>query len=150
MTNLLSSHITGDDGRLAVSADTPADDVVAAVRAWIDEYVPGAWREAADRGGAAAIREVRSRDDYEAWYPVFGRSGLVAPTWAVEYGGLGLEPAVARLCDAELSKYNLGRLNPLGLNNAAAAIIAYGTEEQKRRFLPPIVRNDEVCCQLFS
>jgi len=93
---------------------------------------------------------VRSRDDYEAWYPVFGRSGLVAPTWAVEYGGLGLEPAVARLGDAELAKYNLGRLNPLGLNNAAAAIIAYGTEEQKRRFLPPIVRNEEVWCQLFS
>ena len=150
MTNPLTSHITGDDGRLAVTADTPADDFVAAVTAWIEEYVPVAWREAADRGGAAAIREVRSRDDYEAWYPVFGRSGLVAPTWAVEYGGLGLEPAVARLGDAELAKYNLGRLNPLGLNNAAAAIIAYGTEEQKRRFLPPIVRNEEVWCQLFS
>ncbi|MFN8026811.1 MAG: acyl-CoA dehydrogenase family protein, partial [Acidimicrobiia bacterium] len=147
MTN---EQLTDADGRLLVGPDTPADEVVAKVKAWTEEYVPVAWREAADRGGNAAIREVRSRDDYEAWYPVFGRSGLVAPTWAPEYGGLGLEPAVARLCDAELSKYNLGRLNPLGLNNAAAAIIAYGTEEQKRRFLPPIVRNEEVWCQLFS
>ncbi len=124
---MTDTQITNDDGRLLVDADTPADQVVATVKAWIEEYVPVTWRDAADRGGAAAIREVRSRDDYVAWYPVFGRSGLVAPTWPVEYGGLGLEPAVARLCDAELSKYNLGRLNPLGLNNAAAAIIAYCT-----------------------
>ncbi len=51
-------------------------------------YVPVGWRTAAAAGGAAAIREVRTRADYEAWYPVFGRSGLVAPTWPVEYGGL--------------------------------------------------------------
>jgi alkylation response protein AidB-like acyl-CoA dehydrogenase len=144
------SSVTLDDGRLAVSADTPADEVVAAVRAWIDEHVPIAWREAAARGGAAAIRQVRSRAEYEAWYPVFGRSGLVAPTWAVEHGGLGLDPATARLADAELRPFNLGRLNPLGINNTAPALFAYGTEEQRRRFLPPIVRNEEVWCQLFS
>ena len=44
MTNLPTSHTIGDDGRLAVSVDTPADDVVAAVRAGIDEDVPCPWR----------------------------------------------------------------------------------------------------------
>jgi alkylation response protein AidB-like acyl-CoA dehydrogenase len=52
--------------------------------------------------------------------------------------------------DAELRRYNLGRLNPLGLNLAAPALFACGTEEQRRRFLPPLVRNEEVWCQLFS
>jgi alkylation response protein AidB-like acyl-CoA dehydrogenase len=75
---------------------------------------------------------------------------LVAPTWPRAYGGLDLAAASARLMDAELRPYNLGRLNPLGLNLAAPALFAHGTEEQRIRFLPPIVRNEEVWCQLFS
>jgi alkylation response protein AidB-like acyl-CoA dehydrogenase len=128
------------------------DDVTAtaqAVRAWVDDHVPLAWREAAAQG-PAAIRAVRPRAEYEAWYPVFGASGLVAPAWPVEYGGLGVSPAVARVIDRELRPYNLGRLNPLGLNLAAPALFAHGSDEQRRRYLPPIVRNEEVWCQLFS
>ncbi|MDQ1480720.1 MAG: hypothetical protein QOI44_1581, partial [Actinomycetota bacterium] len=41
-------------------------------------------------------------------------------------------------------------LNPLGINLCAPAHFAHGTEEQRLRFLPPIVRNEEVWCQLFS
>jgi alkylation response protein AidB-like acyl-CoA dehydrogenase len=133
-----------------IGPDTPPDEVVSTVRAWVEDNVPAPWRTAAVRGGAAAIREVRSRADYEAWYPVFGRSGLVAPTWPVEYGGLNLGRPQARLVEQELRPYNLGRLNPLGLNLAAPALFAHGTESQRRRFLPPIVRNEEVWCQLFS
>jgi alkylation response protein AidB-like acyl-CoA dehydrogenase len=135
-----------------VSLVLDPDDVDAAakaVRAWIEEHVPGAWREAAARG-PAAIRAVRTRADYEAWYPLFGGSGLVAPAWPVEFGGLGVSPAVARAIEAELRPYNLGRLNPLGLNLTAPALFAHGSEEQRRRYLPPIVRNEEVWCQLFS
>lgn len=139
-----------DPGRLAIGPDSSVDEAVAAVREWIAVEVPEPWRQAAVRGGRAAIRQVRTRDAYEAWYPVFGRSGLVVPTWPSEYGGLGLSPGVARAVEAELSPYNLGRLNPLGLNLAAPALFAFGTEEQRRRFLPPIVRNEEVWCQLFS
>jgi alkylation response protein AidB-like acyl-CoA dehydrogenase len=125
-------------------------DMVALVRDWVRANVPAAWREAGERGGAAAIREVRSRREYEDWYPTFGRSGLVVPTWPVAYGGLDVSPAVARAIEAELRPYNLGRLNPLGLNLAAPALFAHGTEDQRLRFLPPIVRNEEVWCQLFS
>lgn len=135
---------------LAIGPGTPEADAVAAVRAWVDEHVPVDWRDAADRGGPAAIREVRSRADYEAWYPTFGASGLVAATWPLEYGGLDLSRSVARAVEAVLAPYNLGRLNPLGLNLAAPALFAHGTEEQRRRFLPPIVRNEERWCQLFS
>src|SRR4029077_18703445 len=71
-------------------------------------------------------------------------------TWPVEYGGLDVAPSAARVIDAELRPYNLGRLNPLGLNLAAPALFAHGTEEQRLRFLPPIVRNEEKWCQLFS
>jgi len=138
------------EGRLVVGSDTVSDELAHVVRTWVEANVPAAWVEAGRRGGAVAVREVRSRADYEAWYPVFGRSGLVVPTWPVAYGGLGLSPAQARVAEQELRPFNLGRLNPLGLNLAAPALFAHGTEEQRRRFLPPIVANEEVWCQLFS
>ncbi|HXZ62735.1 MAG TPA: acyl-CoA dehydrogenase family protein, partial [Acidimicrobiales bacterium] len=137
-------------GRLGVGPDTPLDDVLEAVRAWVAECVPPQWAAAGRRGGAAEVRTVRTRADYEAWYPVFGASGLVVPTWPVAYGGLDVSPAVARAIDAELRPFNLGRLNPLGLNLAAPALFAHGTEEQRVRYLAPIVRNEEKWCQLFS
>jgi alkylation response protein AidB-like acyl-CoA dehydrogenase len=139
---------TGD--RLAIDASTAPDDAVTAVRAWIEREVPAPWRDAAARGGAAQIRIVRSREEYEAWYPRFGRSGLAVATWPVEYGGLGVDAATARLLERELAPLNLGRLNPLGLNLCAPALFAHGTDEQRRRFLPPIVTNEERWCQLFS
>jgi alkylation response protein AidB-like acyl-CoA dehydrogenase len=136
--------------RVSIGPESTDDQIVAAVRAWVDRHVPPAWRDAAARGGPPAIREVRTRADYEAWYPAFGASGLVAPTWPVAYGGLDLSPARARVAETELAPYNLGRLNPLGLNLAAPALFAHGTEAQRLRFLPPIVRNEELWCQLFS
>jgi alkylation response protein AidB-like acyl-CoA dehydrogenase len=146
----LTVSATPSTDRIAISPETPVAEAAEITRAWVEAHVPSAWREAAVAGGAAAIREVRTRADYEAWYPVFGRSGLVAATWPVEYGGLGLSGTVARAVEGELTPFNLGRLNPLGLNLAAPALFAHGTEEQRLRYLPPIVRNEEVWCQLFS
>ena len=143
--------VDDDTGSLvSLPADAGVDEVVEAVRGWIASSVPPAWVEAGRRGGPAAVREVRTRAEYEAWYPVFGRSGLVAATWPRAYGGLDLSPEAARRVEQELGPFNLGRLNPLGLNLAAPALFAHGTEEQRLRFLPPIVRNEEAWCQLFS
>ena len=136
--------------RLAIGPESSDDEVRAALRRFVDTEVPASWVEAGRRGGAPAVREVRSRSAYERWYPVFAQSGLVVPTWAVPYGGLGLTAAQARLVDVELRAFNLGRLNPLGLNLATPALFSHGTEEQRLRFLPPIVANREVWCQLFS
>lgn len=135
--------------RLPISADTSADDAVQLVRQWVDANVPAAWRSAAAEG-PGALRNVRSPADYQQWYPTFADSGLVVPTWLPEHGGLGIGNEVARPIEAVLQPFRLIRLNPLGLNNAAAALLSHGTEEQRLRFLPPIVRNEEKWCQLFS
>ncbi len=135
---------------IEIDESSSPEEAAAAVRAWVDANVPAAWIEAGRRGGVAAVREVRTRADYEAWYPVFAGSGLVVPTWPVAYGGLDVSIEVARAIEIELRPFNLGRLNPLGLNNAAPALFAHGTEEQRLRYLPPIVRNEEKWCQLFS
>jgi len=135
---------------LMFESGTEPAELAERARRWVVDNVPAAWREAAHRGGAAAIRHVRNRAEYEAWYPVLAEARLVAPTWPVEYGGAGLTPDEARVIEAELAPYNLGRLNPLGLSLTAPALFSFGSEEQRLRFLPPIVRNEEVWCQLFS
>ncbi len=135
--------------RLVLDAGSSLDEVRDVVAAWVEATVPEAWRVAAPEG-AAALRAVRSRADYEAWYPAFAASGLVAPTWPVAYGGLDLASAQARAAEVALAPYNLGRLNPLGLNLAAPALFAHGTEDQRLRYLPRIVDNSERWCQLFS
>ncbi|KUH70912.1 acyl-CoA dehydrogenase [Mycolicibacterium novocastrense] len=134
---------------LPITAETAADDAVEVVRHWVQAEVPTEWRAAAAEG-PAALRAARSPADYRRWYPTFARSGLVAPTWRPEHGGLGIGNDVARAIESVLAPLRLTRLNPLGLNNAAAALFSHGTEEQRRRFLPPIVRNEEKWCQLFS
>jgi alkylation response protein AidB-like acyl-CoA dehydrogenase len=132
-----------------LSADSPDDTIRELVAAWVEANVPEAWRKAAPQG-RAAIRTVRPRAAYDAWYPTFADSGLAVATWPVAYLGLDLSVDQARVAESVLAPLNLGRLNPLGLNAAAPALFAHGTEDQRRRFLPPMVRNDEKWCQLLS
>ncbi len=135
--------------RLPIGPQTDVADAVAVVEQWVGEHVPQRWRTAA-ADGPKALRAVRSPADYAAWYPAFADAGLVAPTWLPEHGGLGIGNATARAVESVLAPLQLRRLNPLGLNNVAAALFSHGTEEQRLRFLPPIVRNEEKWCQLFS
>ena len=134
---------------LAVSRASSEAQLRRETELWVEATVPEPWRVAALEG-RAALRRVRPRADYEAWYRTFAESGLAVATWPVEYLGLDLAPEQARITESVLAPYNLGRLNPLGLNAAAPAMFAHGTEEQRRRFLPPIVRNEERWCQLLS
>jgi alkylation response protein AidB-like acyl-CoA dehydrogenase len=134
---------------IPIDNSTDAAKAVEVVEQWVAATVPAAWRAAAVQG-ARALRAIRSPEEYRDWYPVFAASGLVVPTWLPEHGGLGVGNDVARAIETVLAPLRLTRLNPLGLNNAAAALFSHGTEEQRRRFLPPIVRNEEKWCQLFS
>lgn len=129
---------------------TTPEEAVAAVRRWLEAEVPPAWREAAERGGPSAVRAVRTPESYRAWYPAFGASGLVVPQWPVAYGGLGWSSPLTKAAEAVVAPYHLPRLNPLGLNSVAPALFAWGTEEQRLRYLPPLVQNREVWCQLMS
>ncbi|MCU1459020.1 MAG: acyl-CoA dehydrogenase protein [Actinomycetia bacterium] len=135
---------------LEIGPESSDAEIAGATKGWVEANVPATWRDAATSGGSAAIRLVRTRADYAGWYPAFGASGLVVPTWPRGYGGLDLRPQQARVAEAELAPYNLGRLNPLGLNLCAPALFAHGSEAQRLRYLPPIVRNQEIWCQLFS
>ncbi|MGQ0825079.1 MAG: AMP-binding enzyme [Actinomycetota bacterium] len=101
------------------------------VREWLEANLPRAWFDAGRAGGPAAVRAVRTPAEYVAWYPVFAASGLVVPTWPVEYGGLGVTPDTARAIEVELGgeaigwtaadwkEFGVGKLGAVGRPHAA-------------------------------
>ncbi len=78
-----------------------------------------------------------------------GLSGVHIP---VEYGGRGLGHDHAKLIEHEHRRYDAPSLRPLGIGMhlAVATLLASGSEQQKRRYLPALISADEQWCQLFS
>ena len=108
--------------KVPLSQTSSDDEIRDAVSDWVEANVPETWRAAAP-GGRAAIRKVRPRADYEAWYPTFADSGLAVATWPVAYLGLDLSVEQARVVESVLGPFNLGRLNPLVQSTCAASSI---------------------------
>ncbi|SDC12480.1 acyl-CoA dehydrogenase family protein [Actinokineospora iranica] len=81
-------------------------------------------------------------------------AGLAWVHFPVGLGGLGAARGDQRIVDEELAKAGAPDNNPrrigIGLGMAAPTILAFGADEQKRRFLRPLWTGEEVWCQLFS
>src|SRR5687768_14455684 len=85
------------------------------------------------------------------WWETLAESGWAAPTWPEEWHGRGLTRDLANVVSKELAAAGaLGPPTGLGMMLAGPTILAHGTEEQKRRYLRPIVTGTEAWCQLFS
>jgi 3-oxochol-4-en-24-oyl-CoA dehydrogenase len=77
-------------------------------------------------------------------------SGYVAPHWPPPHG-LGADAIEQLLIDEELRRAGIRRPdNPIGIGWAGPTIIHAGSEEQKRRYLLPLLSGEEIWCQLFS
>jgi alkylation response protein AidB-like acyl-CoA dehydrogenase len=77
-------------------------------------------------------------------------AGYVAPHWPPPFG-LGAEPEHQLIVDDELDRAGIRRpANPIGIGWAGPTLLYAGTEEQRRRYLPPMLSGDEIWCQLFS
>ncbi|MGH9053737.1 MAG: acyl-CoA dehydrogenase family protein [Acidimicrobiia bacterium] len=86
-----------------------------------------------------------------AWHAKLQEARLVAVHWPEEYGGRGLGMLERLILIEELERLGApGPGNPIGVGWAGPTILEYGTEEQKRRFLPKILTGEEIWCQLFS
>jgi alkylation response protein AidB-like acyl-CoA dehydrogenase len=126
--------------------DTPEEaEFRAELRAWVDATLPADKR--GGRGGAQRFEDpfVRewSRQLYEAGY-----AGL---TWPEEYGGAGAPYSFQAILYEELAAAQAPpHVGVIGLSMAGPTIIAHGTEEQKARYLQPILAAEEIWCQGFS
>ncbi|HEY8514819.1 MAG TPA: acyl-CoA dehydrogenase family protein [Candidatus Binatia bacterium] len=85
-----------------------------------------------------------------AWQKKCHAAGLVGADYPKEYGGHG-HKGFQTIASQEMSRAGVPfMLNVIGLSMAAPTILVHGTEEQKRRFLPPLLSCDEIWCQGFS
>jgi alkylation response protein AidB-like acyl-CoA dehydrogenase len=79
------------------------------------------------------------------------RAGFAAITWPTEYGGRGLSPIFQVIWGQEESAFFTPRgFFEIGLGMCIPTLMAYGTEEQKRRYVPRALSGEEIWCQLFS
>jgi alkylation response protein AidB-like acyl-CoA dehydrogenase len=114
------------------------------VRAWIREAMPAHIKEKADNGGHFEPEEITE------WHKVLYEKGWVAPNWPEEVGGPGWDVGQRHIFGEELILANAPALSPFGLNMVGPLLIQYGTEDQKKRFLPKILSGDEMWCQGYS
>lgn len=85
------------------------------------------------------------------WQGRLAEAGYAAISWPVEYGGRGAGPLEQVAYVEELDRAGApGELNPIGMNNIAPAIMAFGSEAQKSELLPRMRRGDDIWCQGFS
>jgi alkylation response protein AidB-like acyl-CoA dehydrogenase len=119
------------------------------VRAWLREHMPQEWTQRVMAGP-----DVPRPEAYELlrrWQRQLYEAGFIGLTWPREYGGQGLTYVEELILHEEMALAKAPPiLNILGVGMAGPTIIAYGTEEQKRRYLPRILSAEEIWCQGYS
>jgi alkylation response protein AidB-like acyl-CoA dehydrogenase len=129
--------------------DTPEQAAYrATVRSWLEEHKS----EAPILQGPGALEDedeiIAAR---RAWQGKLAEGGLAGVTWPKEYGGQGLGPIESVIVSQEIARAGVpGILDAIGVGMLGPTIIANGSDEQKSRYLGPMLHGDEVWCQLFS
>jgi alkylation response protein AidB-like acyl-CoA dehydrogenase len=126
--------------------DTPEEaQFRAELHAWVDANLPAEKR--GSRGGAQRFDDPFMRE----WSRTLYEAGYAGLTWPTEYGGAGAPYSFQAILYEELAAVQApSHVGVIGLSMAGPTIIAHGTEEQKARYLQPILAADEIWCQGFS
>ncbi len=114
------------------------------VRAWLDASIPVDLREK-----VLNYREL-SKDDLVRWHRILADKGWLAPSWPKEWGGTDWSPVQRYIFEEEYAYAGAPPIVPFGPTMCASVLLQFGTEAQKRRFLPRIYRCDDFWCQGYS
>ena len=85
-----------------------------------------------------------------AWQRALAKRGWAAPAWPVEYGGPGWSAIERFIFESECALAGAPIVYPIGIRLVAPVIIAFGSDEQRARWLPRILTDDDHWCQGFS
>jgi alkylation response protein AidB-like acyl-CoA dehydrogenase len=128
----------------------------AETRQWLEENCPpsmrasggGAFEDDAVWGGRKAKYK---NPDAKLWLDRMGAKGWTAPTWPREYGGGGLSKDEAKVLGQELARIKARpALLSFGIWMLGPVLLEYANEEQKKKFLPQIVKGEIRWCQGYS
>ncbi len=117
------------------------DDFRALVRAEFEQHYPRQLRFPPRRP-----RWVENK----SWYLRMAAKGWIAPGWPREYGGMGLAPTKLLIFLEEQERCGIARFQDHGILMVGPVLMRYGTEAQRRRYLPPILACEEIWCQGYS
>jgi len=130
------------------------DPFRAETRAFLDENCPPEMREPirseADLCWGGRNWTFQS-EAQRRWLEVMAERGWTVPDWPKDYGGGGLTPDETRVLKSEMQR--IGARPPLtsfGISMLGPALLAFGTEEQKKHYLPQIARGEIRWCQGYS
>lgn len=126
----------------------------AETRAWLEANCPAECRGPVENeedrvwGGRNAVYPTPA---HKVWLDRMGAKGWTAPEWPTEYGGGGLSREQAKVLHSEMRRIDAQPpLASFGVWMLGPALLAFGTEAQKKHFLPEIVRGEIRWCQGYS
>lgn len=134
--------------------DTPAEAAFRAeARAWIDANAPFDLKADLEAAGFGSL-ELKGVDVMaasKAWQKKKAEAGWACLHWPKEYGGRGASPIERVIWSQEEGPFAaLGGVFIIGHGMCGPTMMAYASEDQKRRYLPPLAAGEEIWCQLFS
>ncbi|MFZ4831775.1 acyl-CoA dehydrogenase family protein [Rouxiella sp. Mn2063] len=91
-----------------------------------------------------------SKQDMESWHAILNKQGWLASHWPQELGGAGWSVMQQFIFDNECAAANAPRIVPFGLSMLGPVMIKYGSEQQKRYWLPRILDGSDWWCQGYS
>ncbi len=118
------------------------DEFRARWRGWLEANYPQEWR--------VPIIFRLAGDEERRWLRMLYDAGWRAPAWPKEYGGLGLSLEKQLIYHHELEDFGAARCLDSGGVLLAPVLMQYGTPEQRARYLPPILKGEELWCQGYS
>jgi alkylation response protein AidB-like acyl-CoA dehydrogenase len=104
----------------------------------------------ADLRSKSQRHQVLDKEDYLQWMRLLADQGWAVGHWPREHGGLAWTPLERFVFEDELARHGCPWVIPFGVKYVGPVIYAFGSEEQKQRFLPRIVNNEEFWAQGYS
>ncbi len=114
------------------------------VRGWLADNVP------ADLRQKVLDYEELAKADLVRWHKILAKKGWLAPTWPKEWGGTDWDATQRYIFEEEYALAGAPPIAPFGPTMCASVLLKFGTEEQKKRFLPRIYHCDDFWCQGYS
>jgi len=84
------------------------------------------------------------------WYLTLSAQGWLAPNWPVEHGGMGLTPEKLLILIEEQESWGVARTPDMGITMVGPLLIRYGSDAQRKRYLPKILAGEHIWCQGYS